>query len=183
MRTIKQSNPIAAERAVLFTAVDENSLQDRLTGLSGFTVHVRKTDGTDAAGAGSDPSEQDSIDMPGVYAYGLTVAEISAPGIGLVHVSNVSGMEPREIPFQVVPAIFGTAVTGSLTSSAFTTSLVTSTANHWQRAFLRWLTGSLAGQVGKISAYTVSGGVITMAIGHAFTSAPSNGDIFEIVNG
>lgn len=182
MRTIPQSIPIAAERGLFFTAVDETDLQVRLDGLSGFTVRIVKPDGTEAVGGGADPSEVHAANEPGVYLYVASVAEIVTPGGYIAHFTK-AGMEPREVPFQVTRAVFGTAVTGALAASSFTTNLTTATANHWQRCFLRWLTGNLTGQVGKIGSYMVSGGRITMASGHTFTGAPADGDVFEIING
>ena len=77
----------------------------------------------------------------------------------------------------------GQAATGTLGASAFTTSLTDTTANKFKRCFLRWLSGDLIGQVGRISAYAVSGGQITMETTDAFTGAPANGDYFEIISG
>lgn len=180
MQNFKRSHPTAAQRRLYFTQVLAADLQSRQTGASGWTVHVVKPDGTDAAGAGS-VGEQDATDAAGLLYYQFTTGELDTPGNGVVRLSK-STMETREMPFHVESAVLGTAATGTLSASSFTTSLTTSTANHWSRAFLRWLTGNLAGQVGKISSYAVSGGQITMANGHSFTGAPANGDVFEIIN-
>lgn len=74
----------------------------------------------------------------------------------------------------------GTAITGTLTASTFTTDLTEAVDNYWKDAWVKFKTGSLAGQVKKISAYTGATKLITVEGG--FTSAPSNGDTFEIIN-
>lgn len=180
MQTFKRSHPTAASRRLYFTQVLDTNLQTRQTGTSGYTIHVLKPDGTDAAGTGS-VGEVDSVNAPGLMYYEFAAAELNTAGIGAVYLTKTA-RETREVPYQVEHGYTGTAATGTLTASAFTTSLTTATANYWKRCLIRFLTGALAGQVSKIGAYAVSGGLITVDAGLDFTGAPANGDVFEIVN-
>lgn len=180
MQNFKRSEPRAAHRRLYFTQVDEADLQTREAGASGWTIHVIKPGGTDAAGGGS-VGEQDATDALGLLYYQFDVGELDTPGNGIVRLSK-AGQETREMPFSVGHGWCGTAATGTLTASAFTTSL-TLANDVINRAFVRFLDGALEGQVAKIGDYANSSGLITLVNGQAFTAAPSNGDAFEIING
>lgn len=180
MQRIKQGQPTAALRRIYFTAVSSTNLQTRQTGLSAFTVRVLKAGVANAAGAGT-VAEVDATNLPGVYYYEPTLAETQTAGPGVLHISK-SGSEPREIPFDVERAVMGTAATGTLTASSFTTNLAPTVADQYKDALVLFHTGTLAGQVKKIGASAIASGLITLATGQAFTGAPANGDVFEIVN-
>lgn len=180
MQRIKQGQPTAALRRIYFTVVSSTNLQTRQTGISGFTIRVLKAGVANAAGANA-VVEVDAVNMPGVYYYELSLAEAQTPGPGVLFVSK-AGSETREIPFDVERAVMGTAATGTLTSSSFTTNLAPTVADQYKDALVLFHTGNLAGQVKKIGAVATSGGLITLATGQAFTGAPANGDVLEIVN-
>ncbi len=178
MLPIPQSIPIAARRRLYFTGVDSTNLQTRQTGLSGFTIRVAKAGVAEAAGANT-VTEQDAADMPGIYYYELSVTEANTPGPGVVRISK-AGTETREIPFLITPAFFGTAATGTLSATAFTSSRTDATS-HWIDALIKFHTGTLEGQVKKVGAYSSVGGLFTLAGLLTFTAAPANGDVFEIL--
>jgi hypothetical protein len=73
--------------------------------------------------------------------------------------------------------VVGTAVTGTLSTTAFTTDLTEATNDHYNGRLVTFVTGVLAGQQAAISDYTGATKLITVA---AMTDAPSNGDIFVI---
>lgn len=75
--------------------------------------------------------------------------------------------------------VYGTAATGTLTATSFTTSL-TVAADELNGRLLTFLTGALAGQQRQISDTAVSGGLLTFAATNGFTGAPSNGDVFIV---
>jgi hypothetical protein len=179
MLIIPQSIPIAERRRLYFTAVDSTNLQTRQTGLSGFTIRVKKAGIAEAAGANA-VVQEDATDMPGIYYYELTEAEADTPGPGVVRISR-AGTETREIPFFIEQAKFGKVQAGTLTPSSFTTSL--SEANdYWKDNLIRFLTGSLKNQVKKVGAFANASGLITLATGLAFTGAPANNDVFELIS-
>lgn len=180
MQTFKRSHPTAAMRRIYFTQVLDSNLQSRQTGATGFTVRVIKPDGTSVAGSGT-VGEVDSSNAPGVMYYEFTTGELDTAGNGIVRISKAA-RETREVPFHVERGYMGTVASGTLTAGAFTTGLTTATANHWKRCLIRFLTGALAGQVSKIAAYAVSGGLVSVESGLEFTAAPANGDVFEIIN-
>jgi hypothetical protein len=66
------------------------------------------------------------------------------------------------------------------TATTFKTNLVSSTNDHWKDALLVFLTGALAGQVKKVSAYNGTTKFVTLS--SAFTSAPAATDTFRLVN-
>jgi len=176
MFSFKRSNPIQTQRVLYFTAVSSSNLQTRLTGLTGFTVRVRKPGAAEAAAANA-PAELDAADMPGVFTLELSPGELDTVGHGVI-VASKTGMETREIPFVVDDAVFGTVAAGAATASSFPTSLGQADG-YWTDVLIRFATGNLAGQVKKISGFV--GGTVTLSTLLAFTSAPTEGDIFEIV--
>lgn len=88
---------------------------------------------------------------------------------------------PDAMPITIATGtIDGTVVAdGSNTASTFKTDLTESATDHWKDALVTFLTGSLAGQVKKVSAFTPGTDFITMA--SAFTGAPSASDRFVMV--
>lgn len=84
--------------------------------------------------------------------------------------------------FIMVPAVpYGTiAASGSNTSSTFKTSRTETTNDYWKDALIVFLTGTLAGQVKKVSAYDGTTKFITVST--AFTGTPSTSDIFALIN-
>jgi hypothetical protein len=179
MFVFQQNQPIAVRRTLSFLAVDENDLQSRQTGLAAFTVRIRKP-GVANAAATNAPTEVSAANLPGVYELELTAAELNTVGFGVVHVSK-AGTEPREIPFRVDPAYFGTVTSTTLGASSFSTDLTSYASDYFNDALVRFLTGNLAGQVKKIGDFTSGNGLITLAGTLAFTGAPADGDIFEIL--
>lgn len=75
--------------------------------------------------------------------------------------------------------IMGTAATGTLTATSFTTSL-TVAADALNGRLLTFLSGTLTGQQRVISDTVASGGRLDFASTNGFTAAPSNGDRFMV---
>ena len=73
--------------------------------------------------------------------------------------------------------VLGTAVTGTLTATAFTTSLTEATNDHYNGRTLTFTSGALAGQMTTIVDYNGGTKLVTVA---AMTEAPGNGDQFFI---
>ena len=74
--------------------------------------------------------------------------------------------------------ITGTAVTGTLSSTVFTTNLASTTVGAYIGRVVLFTGGALIGQAQTISAYSATGQI---TVSSAFTGAPSNTDAFEIV--
>ena len=75
----------------------------------------------------------------------------------------------------------GTVVTdGSNTSQTFKTNLTEGSNDYWKDTLLLFTSGALTGQVKRVSAFNASTDFVTVAT--AFTTAPSNGDRFVLVN-
>ena len=74
--------------------------------------------------------------------------------------------------------VFGTAITGTLSTTQFTTDLTEATNDHYKGRVVIFLTGVLAGQGSDITAYTGATKLVTVT---AMTEAPSNNDTFIIV--
>ena len=90
-----------------------------------------------------------------------------------------------EVDVQVLGSgIHGTAVTGTLTTTAFSTSITATAADQFKDCLVRFTTGANKGQIKRIGASTTgANSVFTLKTGYAFTSSPTNLDPFEIVNG
>lgn len=100
MQTIKISESAGNYKRIFFTAVDPADGTTRVTGLSSFTVYISIGGASPTSGAGA-VSEVNASNMPGVYRYTPDTSEINAAGVYVLTVA-ASGMETREIAFQVV---------------------------------------------------------------------------------
>lgn len=78
------------------------------------------------------------------------------------------------------PPVGAVVADGSNTASTFKTNRTEATDDHWKDALLLFTSGSLAGQVKKISGYNGTTKFVTMIA--AFTGAPSGADTFLLVN-
>jgi len=74
--------------------------------------------------------------------------------------------------------VTGSAQTGTLSTTQMTTDLTEATDDHYNGRTVIWLTGALAGEARKITAYTGSSKTVTF---ETATEAPSNSDTFVIV--
>lgn len=72
----------------------------------------------------------------------------------------------------------GNVVTGT-SATSFTTDLTEATNDHWKGTYCLFTSGSLAGQVRKVTAYNGTTKALTV---EAFTAAPGVGDDFMLVN-
>lgn len=201
MHRMKLSTP----HPVAFTAVSSSALQTRLdasTLSASIAVRVIKADGTSVAGGGTGGiggkgvTQPDVTNAQGVCYYTPVASDLNGLGVAVIRIS-ATGMEPREIPVDVVAydpydairagltglrpdaVLVGTAVTGTLAATTFSTSLSIPNGQLANEAHCRFVSGALAGQVQKITGYV--SGVLSFAIG--FSAAPANGDQFVIVNG
>lgn len=187
MQAIKRSDPRAVERRVYFTCVDTLALQTYLqsSDMSTFTVRLSKNGGTANAAAAGAPTQVDSTNSKGLFYVELTTGDIDTVGTHTLTITNAGGtkaMEKRVIEFRVEQAFFASAVTGTLTTSTFTTDRTETTDNFWKDCLILALSGTLIGQVKKVGGYTGSNKLFSLASGFLWTSAPSNGDLFEIID-
>lgn len=161
----------ASQQPVVIPVVDAVSSPKRKSGLSAFTVQISK-DGGSFATSTNTASELGST---GRYVLTLTAAETAA---GTVHIyAEQTNCLPVDMSWQTYGLADG-VVTGSPSATSITASGQTESAtDFWKGAFLRFTSGSLAGQVRQVTGYST--GVFTT---NAFTSAPSAGDRYVIVN-
>lgn len=175
-----QSNPIANERKFYFKATDpaDPTAANGKTGIawSGSEIQISKAGGALANFAGSIAE----IGATGHYIYTFTTGEIDTPGPLLV-IINDAVMQPVSMVFDVERAKFGTVVTGTLTTAAFTTNLTEADNVHRDKLAL-FVSGALTTQVKKVGAFANTGGLITLATGLLLTAAPSNGDFFQLLD-
>lgn len=97
--------------------------------------------------------------------------------------ATVGGVTARGVIASFVlgpPVYYGSVVTdGGNTAGTFKTDLTESASDHWKDALLTFVTGALAGQVKKVSAFNPTTDFITLS--SSFTGTPSNGDRFFVV--
>lgn len=78
------------------------------------------------------------------------------------------------------PVYYGSVVAdGSNAAGTFKTDLTESATDHWKDALLVFITGALAGQVKKVSAFNPTTDFVTLS--SAFTGAPATSDRFLVV--
>lgn len=121
-----------------------------------------------------DTSQQSSFFTPqSDYQIVITAGTVGGTSVvGYV----VGKFSIRNRPFAGV--VFGSAATGTLTTTSFTTNLTEATDNHYNGRRVVFLSGPLAGQATFISDYVGSTKRIDCV---ALTEAPANGDLFMIV--
>lgn len=97
--------------------------------------------------------------------------------------ATIGGVVARGVvgSFVLAPPVFTGAVQadGGNTASTFKTDRAESNTDHWKDALLCFLTGTLAGQVKKVSAFNATTDFVTLST--AFTAAPTAGDVFLLV--
>lgn len=121
-----------------------------------------------AAAAGA---KMDLIDAPNATALGAIRTEMEKSGSSLAELLT-------RVPDQTMPT--GAVVTDAgNTASSFKTDRTEAVADYWKDALLVFVTGNLAGQVKKVTAYNGTTKVITTG---AFTGAPAGSDAFILVN-
>jgi hypothetical protein len=133
-------------------------------------------DGAAFANTTNQPTE---IGSSGRYALTLAADEMDASWVH-IYISK-SGIDDFDQLIGTAGDPSGQVVAnGGNTSSTFETNRAEATTDFWKDALILFTTGTLAGQVKKISAYNGTTKFITTST--AFTSAPSASDRFVLVN-
>jgi hypothetical protein len=163
---------------VSFPLIDSTNRPARLSGLTLIAGDCKiSKDGGSFSNTTNLPAE---IGSTGRYSLALTSAEMDADWVH-VYVSKTGTVDDWDQLIGTSGNPSGTVQTnGGNTSSTFLTDLTSSTNDFWKDCLLLFMTGSLAGQVKKISAYNGSTKFVTLA--SAYTGTPSNGDRFILVN-
>ena len=162
---------------VTFFAIDPANRPTRKTGVTFSAGDVKVSqDGGAFSNTGSLPTE---IGSSGRYSLPLTAAEMNGGWIH-VYVGN-SQMDPSDLVMGTDGSPAGTIqASGGNTASTFLTDRTESTDSYWNYCLIAFTTGTLAGQVQKVIAYSGSTKFITVQ--SPFTGAPSAGDRFILIN-
>lgn len=162
---------------VSFPLIDSNNRPARYTGLTLITGDCKiSKDGGSFSNTTNLPAEISA----GRYSLALTAAEMDADWVH-VYVSKTGYVDDWDQLIGTSGNPSGTVQTsGSNTSSTFLTDLASSTNDFWKDCLLLFTTGTLTGQVKKITAYNGTTKFVT--ISGAYTGAPSNTDRFILVN-
>jgi hypothetical protein len=147
-----------------------------------ITAQITKDYGSAAATDDTNPTEVDATDHPGVYEFTLTQAETNADRILVSPVSSTADISLDPVEVFTVPARFTGAVVDDASNSAstFETDRTESTDDYWVWAWLRFTSGSLIGQVRRVTDYN---GTTKFVTTQAFTAEPAAGDTFELISG
>lgn len=162
---------------ITFPMIDSLNRPSRKSGLilTSGDIQISK-DGGSFANVTNSPSE---IGSTGRYTLTLTASEMDAAWVHLYVVKSGADDYDQIIATSANPS--GTVVTdGSNSASTFKTDRTESTTDYWKDSLILFTTGTLAGQVKKVSAYNGTTKFITIV--GSFTGAPSNGDRFILVN-
>ena len=162
---------------ISFAAIDSELRPQRKSGLSWASGDVKLSkDGGTVTDTDNLPVE---IGSTGRYALSLTSAEMDAAWIHVM--IDKDTIDPIDMLIGTAGNPSGTVVTdGGNSTTAFRTDLSESTDDHWRDCLLLMTSGSLLGQVKKVTAYSGSTHIITL--GSALTATPSVGDRFILVN-
>ena len=101
----------------------------------------------------------------------------------VVVTATVGGVAAKAVisRFVIIPPVYYGAVVadGGNTATAFKTDRAEATNDHWNDALIVFVTGSLAGQVKKITGFNSTTDFVTVS--PAFTAAPSASDGFMLI--
>lgn len=125
--------------------------------------------------------EVSGTDARGLYRLDLPDAMGAAGAAGAVLSIKGTGLRPYHeyFPFEVELEVEGQAVTGTLTTSAFTTSgLSAYGVGQLNRRLLQFHEGPAAGERVLIVAHAADG---TVQVAPPFTAAPVNGNRFRVL--
>lgn len=162
---------------VTFAAIDVTDRPTRKTGLS-FSAGDAKVskDGAAFANTTNVPAE---IGSTGRYSLALTATEMAC---NWAHVMVAkTGMDDVDLLLGTSQHPSALVVAdGSNAADSFKTDLTEATNDYWAGALLVFTSGTLAGQVKKVSAYNGTTKFVTLSSG--FTAAPSASDRFIFSN-
>lgn len=164
------------QQTITFYAVDSASPPARKSGLSLAASDVKiSKDGGSFASATNAPAE---LGTTGRYSLTLTAAETNCAWLH-IYVEK-TGMQPQEIVGDTSDnAVAAVVADGTNTASAFVTNLSSSVTDFYKDALVRFTSGSLAGQVKKVTGYNGTTKALSFSAG--FTAAPGTGDLFALV--
>lgn len=167
----------AKQGVAAFAAVDSVLFPSLKTGLVFIAGDAKiSKDGANFANATNPPTE---IQTSGCYAITVTASERDCEFF-LLKVEK-AGMQPVILSGFTSGNPSGTVVSNAgNTSLTFQTDRAETSTDYWKDAFLRFTSGALDGQTHKITAYNGSTKFVTFTT--AFTTAPTAGDHFVIVN-
>jgi hypothetical protein len=161
---------------ITFAAIDVSNRPARVSSIASFDSVKISQDGAAFQDTSNSPSE---IGSSGRYSLALTAAEMDADNIH-IYVED-SLMDPTDYILQTSGEETGVVVTdGSNTALTFETDLDESDNDYWRDALILFTSGSLVDQVKKITAYDGTTKFVT--VGSAFTTTPTGGDRFVLVN-
>jgi hypothetical protein len=160
-----------------FAVVDNTNRPSRKSGITFVAGDTKiSKDGASFSNTTNAPAE---IGSSGRYSLALTAAEMAADFIH-VYVEK-TGIDPIEFQLGTSGYESATIVTDvGNSSTAFKTDRSASTTDDIKDVLVVFTSGSLAGQVKKVSGYNGTSKVITVS--SAYTGTPSNGDRFILVN-
>lgn len=121
-----------------------------------------------------------AANMIPVYIRYQLLDAISASNPVAANMEQVSGSATGVATFaqMIRGGVTGSAITGTLSTTQMTTDLTETTDDHYVGRTVVWLTGALAGQAKKVTAYTGASKLVTY---ETATDAPANTDTFVIV--
>lgn len=166
----------ARQQAVPIVAIDSTVPPARKSGLTLLTTDCKiSKDGGSFANSSNAPTELGST---GRYSLVLTAAELDCVILHLY--IEKTGMQPFDQTYETTGHPSGSVVSGTLTTTAFSTDLTSSADDFWKDVFVTFTAGALEGQTRKVSAYNGTSKVLTLT--SALSAAPSAGDRFVLID-
>lgn len=162
---------------ITFAAIDPTNRPTRAIGVSFLAGESRiSKDGAAFANTTNLPAE---VSSSGRYSLVLTALEMAADNVHL-YFQNAN-IDPVDITISTGGQPTGLVVTdGANTTLTFETDLTEATDDYWRDTLLLFTSGALNGQVKKVNAYNGTTKFVTVA--SDFTSVPSGGDRFVLIN-
>lgn len=167
----------AAQTTISFPMIDASARPSRKTGLSLVAGDTKiSKDGASFVNTTNQPAE---IGSTGRYSLVLTAAEMDAAWVH-VYVTKTGADDFDSLIGTAGAPSASVVADGGNTATTFKSDRTEATTDYWKDALVLFTSGTLAGQVKKVSAYNGTTKFVTVSA--AFTGAPSAADRFVFVN-
>lgn len=148
-----------------------------------ISARISKDGAASAATNDAAPTELDATNHPGIYIFDLTATECDAYMAVFKIASSTANVvvDPVVVDFEQAPfPVVTVAADAGNTATTFKTDLTDTTNDFWKDAYFAFFTGSLKGQVKKITGYNGTTKFLSFTAG--FTAAPATGDKGYLIN-
>ena len=173
----------SASSGLIISTICDNEATATVYTVAAGNVETITTLGTYAAPTASKCrfKEVDATNHKGLYEFQFADARFSVASAKrlIISVTGATSLLDADYEVQFDGREAGVVSDAGNTATTFKTDLTESGTDYWKDCFITFITGTLAGQTKKVSAYNGTTNFVTVS---AFTAAPAAGARFIIIN-